>query len=645
MGRVKSYVVIVLLWPVLCCISTLGATQTVPTAGEVDLQALISSAPGEVDLPLDDMVMLHDHTEITLHADGRVERRRHQIIKILTEYAVDSYCDPRIQWDSQRQDLVVHTLKTVMNDGTVVERTSGMKAGHNLSQLTPDGMDLCPDYLHHQETVVTFLGIELGCVVEFDYSVIDREPRGHWLSGAEVMQSGFTTLTRTFTLRMPADAQIHWGTLNGEGPVMEYQLGERGQKAIAWTLTRVPGRRVVTDCAGAADFLPTFVYNVWLDKKQGRLGWYRALNDEINAAAEQTGAVLDDKVKELCENEGFEDAKFDKILDFVRTAVRPVHYAPLLRNEPARAAGRVYHTAYASPKDHAVLLLALCRRAGFKAWPVWTSDCNVQGDLGVESLLNRLLVAVMLDHGQFLVDPGQPLHRDLALSIPPGRLFMPPKTGRPVNIMPLRLTVQGALSIDKDRAITGDVTVRHAGPGNPFLTLRGPGGRRDAHLGAVAAQLAPGGKASSHEFHELARHQCCYSMKVSAPALETRPNGSIRLALLQPINMVRAALPSIAMRPPSKRSSPVTIDHPISIKSRITIELPESLEVLYLPQSVQMINDLGSYVLTWKQEDRRLTYDVTIDLGKGFIRPEEYPTLRELMVQFIDEAASLLVLR
>ena len=610
--------------------------------GEEEILTLIRNAPAAADVPLDDSLFLLDDLVITLHGDGRVERRRHQLIKVLNEWAQDNICDPRIAWDTRTQDLVVHRLRTFMNDGTVVERITGMDEDHNLSQVSPDALELCADYLHHQETVATFLGIEFGCVVEFDYSIVDKTPRGLGLSGMEYLQGDALALSRRVAVRFPAGAGAEWGSHNGAPPCEELE-GDDGSRILCWTVSDMPGQRISTDCAGKGDFVPCAVFNVWLEKDAGSLGWYNAFGKELESAAEQIGDLAQ-KVSEIVEGAEGND-RFHKLHEFARKAIRPVDYAPLLFGEPARPAARVYDSAYASQKDHVVLLWALCRAAGIKSWPMLVSDFNVNGGMGTADAMTKVLLIVVLDDGRYLVDPAAPLTDDLAMNTPSDRIFTPPKTSKAFNILPTRVTVTGHLTLGDDLSLTGDVKVRQSGPCNPYLLLAGPAGDREAYLADVASRIAPGGKVAGHRILDLARHQTTYSLAVKSDPIELTPSGNILLPLVDPTDLVRSALPAIAEKPPSRRASPVSVDHPINVYATLKIDVAAGWEVAALPRAQQVVDSLGTCLFKWSLDGRTIDCEITVDLGKGLIGPEDYLDLRKLLIPAADSASFLIVLR
>jgi hypothetical protein len=610
-----------------------------PGSEDVDVRALIERAHIERGAELTgvaagDAVLLLDHTEIKLHADGRTGERRHLVLRLPAGRPPENGCLPRIAWDEERQKLAVHAFRAFRPDGTLIERDGGLDQKRDLRRFTPGALEDCPDYAGRMEAAVAIPEVLSGCIVDLDFSVDDRVSRGGWLSGVEVLQGTVAAMTRVFTLRFPAGSTAEWSVLNG-APSCEEAAGE--ERILRWTMSNVPGVFPETDGAGKEDFLPAVAFSVNLGETRDRMTWYRSLERELDAAAVPTGKLAE-KAAALCDGLLGVDDRFERMHAFVRSAVQPVNYAPLLQGRSARPAERILESGYASQKDHVVLLWALCRSLRIDSWPVLVSDCDVSGDLGVEGAMKGVLLAVILDSGRWLVDPSAPLDRDLALDLPESRIFKPPGADRPFNILPCRLIANAAVTVNEDLTARGRITVRHYGPGSPYPGLSRGIAERDAVFADVASAFLPEGRIASHIIHELMRDQTSYTLEVRAPALPEE-SGAASLRLIRAADLVKRVLPHVLFRLPEARRSPVYVHHPVSAGGRVTVTLAEGLKLAGVPETVEMINDLGSCSLRWSAEGRVAVLDFMLDLGRGVIHPEDYSSLRRIMVQAVDGKA------
>jgi hypothetical protein len=142
--------------------------------------ALLREHPTAVDPPTDDSVILYRGIYMRLEPDGRIQRRVRQVERLLTDHAVALRGDQRVAFDTTRQELVIHACRTFTRDGREVV---ALPRAFNLT--TPERVATCPDRTDLQEMVISFLGVETGCLIELDYTLRDRAPWRPWLEGME----------------------------------------------------------------------------------------------------------------------------------------------------------------------------------------------------------------------------------------------------------------------------------------------------------------------------------------------------------------------------------------------------------------------------------------------------------------------------
>ncbi|MCX5753561.1 MAG: DUF3857 domain-containing protein, partial [Candidatus Krumholzibacteria bacterium] len=104
--------------------------------------------------PGSDAVVLYDSLVVTLGSDNHISKRRHRAVMLFTDNAINRYGDPRILFNAATQDLTILAARVRMRDGRFADvRKNG------INQTTPFALDLAPDYVDWQETVVTHMGI------------------------------------------------------------------------------------------------------------------------------------------------------------------------------------------------------------------------------------------------------------------------------------------------------------------------------------------------------------------------------------------------------------------------------------------------------------------------------------------------------
>ncbi|MFA4948043.1 MAG: DUF3857 domain-containing protein [Candidatus Krumholzibacteriia bacterium] len=354
--------------------------------------------------PGSDAVVLYDSLVVTLGSDNHIAKRRHRAVMLFTDNAINRFGDPRILFNAATQDLTILAARVRMRDGRIVEVRKNA-----VNQTTPFALDLAPDYVDWQETVITHMGIEKGCVAELHYVIADKNP-SPYLSGVEVFSAEDPTEERVLVVKLPPGMTLKSASLNGE--VSPPNASVKG--VWVWTVRDIPGRTPFDGGAWEGDYSPVVCYSTASDRQDllSKLGAGLTAKSTPLPAAETSicGAV-----KDLATDE-------EKVLAVHRLAigaVTGVHVPYALLAAPARDAARIYDSGYASPLDRAVLLAAMLRTAAFEpAFVLVSAGKAASGDVPAPELFSRIAVSVPLGDGaELLLDPAAPFEHDPSFAL------------------------------------------------------------------------------------------------------------------------------------------------------------------------------------------------------------------------------------
>lgn len=120
--------------------------------------------------------LLREH-KLVVHPDGRLDQHIRHVKRLETLAALSSEGDPRIVYHRENQELILITARTTTPGGKVLDAPP-----YAVNSSTPDAEVACPRLARHSETVVTFVGLEVGATVELSYELRDRTP---WRSHVE----------------------------------------------------------------------------------------------------------------------------------------------------------------------------------------------------------------------------------------------------------------------------------------------------------------------------------------------------------------------------------------------------------------------------------------------------------------------------
>ena len=324
--------------------------------------------------------MLYDSLVVALGSDNHISKRRHRAVMLFTDNAINRYGDPRILFNAATQDLAILAARVRMRDGRFVDAQANA-----LNQTTPFALDLAPDYVDWQETVVTHMGIEKGCIAELHYVIADRNP-SPYLSGVEVFSAEDPTEERVLVVKLPQRMTLKFSSLRGEEPPPDASANG----AWAWTVRNIPGRTPFDGGVWEGDYFPTVCYST----AAGNDEIFAALRAQIAGKSLALPASLSETIRDRIKDRTTIEERAIAIHRLAMESVRSVSVPYPLFAAPARDAARIYDTGYASPLDRAVLLMAMLADAELDPMPVLVSAGRaMSGDVPAPELYTKILVA------------------------------------------------------------------------------------------------------------------------------------------------------------------------------------------------------------------------------------------------------------
>lgn len=576
--------------------------------------------------PQADAVVLYDSTIVSADGTGRVTKRFHRAAMLFTDNAINRYGDPRLLFDAKTQELRVLVARAHMRDGSTVDTQR-----NGVNQTTPFAFDRTPDYTDWQETVVTHVGIEKGCVAELEYAIVDREPSAR-LSGTMVFSAEDPVEVRVLAVQPPARSTLRHVSTNGApAPVA-------ADGRYTWTVRDIPGRTPVNGGAFEGDYWPMICYSTaatWQDA----LG---ALAADVAAAAAPFPEI-EGPVREAVAGARTDEERVLAIARLAREAVTAIDPPYALLAAPPRRARRVYETGYATPIDHAVLLASMLRSAGFEpACALVSAGRAVGNDAAAPELFVRALVAAPAkDAGEMLLDPRAAYEHDPSYALA-GKTILRLGATPFLSPLPVRNAGASASSLDltlepgKEGSLAGKGTIRLSGAFSPYYLVRSGDTGLEKFLKERVARLFGGAELVDWNPRVLDRGgaEIDFSFAVALP--EKSAGGRAYLALPKPFESAIAGID----RPLLDRSAvfdPLRFE-PCLLSVSCSIEPPKGWRVVALPRAIESRNDAGSVRVTADAAaDGKRVVRRELAIERDIVGPPLYGSLGALLAAFADD--------
>jgi len=325
--------------------------------------------------------------------DGRAEARHQRLVRIDTEWAMDTLGDPRLPWDRSRQQLLVHASRTYLLGGGTIDTPD-----NGFNEVTPDGVARSVDHLDLREMVVTRVGLEPGVSVFLDWTVQDTVATEEPYDLVVFPHDRFPILERVVEV-----AGLRGELVTPAGSLLRVPGPRPAGEKTAWSAEDLPAAPSPPgDRAG--DELPWLAFSSAASWQEAVAGVVR----ELDAAAEARDGVAD----ALAELDG-EKPFLNEREALAAWAGGLTERTGLLHGRewsgfgPPRSAERTLSTSFATPLERCALMLAGCRERDLETSVVfpgrWRSTTTQVPALG--ALLPPVLRVVDRAGDAWWVDP------------------------------------------------------------------------------------------------------------------------------------------------------------------------------------------------------------------------------------------------
>jgi len=141
---------------------------------------------------------------VTIHvkADGSVERNVSLTMKLNTFQALRTVGEWFYSYNPKLEEIEILKSVTIHKNGS---RFSAPK--NAILDQTPSSVENAPDFSNIREKMVSFIGLEPGCTIEFQYKTKDLAP--HRAGVLEPMGGPWPILIKTVTVQLNRKAKVH----------------------------------------------------------------------------------------------------------------------------------------------------------------------------------------------------------------------------------------------------------------------------------------------------------------------------------------------------------------------------------------------------------------------------------------------------
>ncbi len=597
---------------------------------------------GAAQFPDEDGIILRWEQGWTVDRDGAVHRRDHKWFKLLSERPIRWVADPRLDFVHGRDELIIHTARTHLPDGTVLPVPD-----YSFNYAGPDDVAGWPEYTDWQQMVICFGGIENNAVIELDYEVVTPAGVLPWIDADLRLDDDYPTVDRVVTVTLTEGSPIHHKVDHvAPSNVRFHESTADGLATYRWAFANLPGSpdedqsRPWQEGSGRLRFSTC----------PSAARWVSATLEPVDRAGQPS-----DSIKKFAESAIEEEAdavqQVRKIAKKIHDSFNIVTSPKAMRSLQCRPATDVLLANYGNPLESAGLLLATLRSMELKATPSVGIDATRWDESGgllpTESAFAGVAVRVDLPSGPVWVHPEHGVFqnpgswgRHWLLGVDEAGKLQSAYVYARGEDKPSELEITGKIAVDKDAKATGELRIRATGAFFDPAKLETTDAQEkqiENLVGRVLSDVDVPGHSVVTLSEEVFRATASVGSKDS-------------LEELNELHLVKlgdgpAFLPEIPLPlDRSYRQTDVQLNGRFHERLDLTIELPDGWQAFVLPAAMPPVRgSWGTLEQSVEGREKTIRFRRNVSVMTDLISPGDFESLRQAVNELKANQSLLLV--
>ncbi|MFH1519791.1 MAG: DUF3857 domain-containing protein [Candidatus Omnitrophota bacterium] len=589
-----------------------------------EITVISEEAKGYINQLKDDAaiyLLVEESVEIT--SDNRSLSTIHVLEKVLKERGKE-LAEVQVGYDSTYERVELEFARTVTKEGKVIY--AGGESIRNIGLYQN-----FPLYSNSRVFIVSMPSVEVGSFIEYKIKVYSSKLINQDdFSQIYRLREKYPVFKADFTLIIPEGREAKFKIFNqdyAESIIFEPNLRqEQAKKIYTWNFSQIAPIIPEYSMPTTSYINPAFAissFGSWDEIYQ----WWKSLyQDKVQLSQE-----IENFTRELTKDISDSQDKAKKIHEFVAKNIRYVAIEYGDSGYEPHYANDVFINRYGDCKDQAILLVAMLRSAGLKAYPVLIpTRAAYPLDKDFPTVLfNHAIAAVEIDGELIFMDPTA--ETVVFKNIPLGDqdrevLVFLDDTWRITKIGDqedngIIYTMDIAIDNKENAIITRKVETRgfHAASYRWYLKHTHPATIKE-EIQQKMTEISSLSQLIDYEIKDADNFDTTPTLKYKFAAEKfLNPAGNLRIVpILDQIDLDHALISK------EKRDYPLDFDGMYNLGVKIKISLPENLRVQYLPPSTSLENSWFKLNLSYEQESNQIKFQQLFRVKKRFVDKSEY---------------------
>ncbi|MGC8554080.1 MAG: DUF3857 domain-containing transglutaminase family protein [Candidatus Acidulodesulfobacterium sp.] len=584
---------------------------------------------------------LLDYTAETIKRNFEDVMTEHEIIKILNKKGIKKYSSLSFPFSSKNQKLKVYFIKIIQPDGNIMHINL-----NNLKTVTAPFNQEAPIFSNQLLKTVQIPGLTKGSILDYKFRSIALKPYMKNNFFTEDYFGGLAPLKKSvYKLTIPDDVHYRY---------TEYGFKEKPEIiknskniTLVWSLWN--RNKLTPEPMGPGESFIVPHVTVSSVKSWNKVAeWYANLTKDII----KPGNQLKDFIKKITASKKTNLEKIKSVYDFVAKRIRYVGYEFGIDGYKPSDVNAIFKNRLGDCKDHATLFATMLKQIGVKAYPVLiptTEIPDMNPYMPTPFVFDHEITAIKLKSGKFMF-------ADTTSNVTTFGDLPPMDQGRNVLIIDNGKAVIARTPIfppsknyisDKEYAsvyANGSIKVRavinYGGAYDMYkrylYSSLSAKKKRNEVLKNIMS-IAPYAKLTNYSFENGDSMTKPYIEKFSFTAKKYTGKNGKKIMVKIPLR-ARNELAKITAL--NKRKYPIKFGYNFSEKTAVKINFPKNYKIIYIPQSVNFKNKVGSFRTAYSIKNGALIFNSIFSVFGYKIKPANYNAAKKLFNYTIKTLAS-----
>ena len=584
---------------------------------------------------------LLDYTAETIKRNFEDVMTEHEIIKILNKKGVKKYSSLSFPFSSKNQKLKIYFIKIIQPNGNIIH--INLK---NLKTVTAPFNPEAPIFSNQLLKTIQIPGLSKGSILDYKFRSTVLKPYMKNNFFTEDYFGGASPLKKSvYKLTIPDGVYYRYA---------EYGFKEKPEIiknskniTLVWSLWN--RKKLIPELMGPGEsFIVPHVMVSSVKSWNDVAGWYTNLTKDII----KPGRQLKDFIKKISASKKTKLAKIKSIYDFVAKKIRYVGYEFGIDGYKPSDVNAIFKNRLGDCKDHATLFASMLKQIGVKAYPVLiptTEIPDMNPDIPTPFVFDHEITAIKLKSGKFMfadTTSNVTTFGDLP-SMDQGRNVLIIVNGKAViaktPIFPPSknyISDKEYTSVYKNGSIKVRAVINYGGAYDMYkrylYSSLSAKKKRNGVLKNIMS-ISPNATLINYSFENGDSMTKPYIEKFSFAAKKYAGKKGKKIMVRIPLR-TRNELAKITAL--DKRKYPIKFGYNFSEKTAVKINFPKNYKIIYMPQSVNFKNKVGSFKTAYTIKNGALIFNSIFSVFGYKIKPANYTAAKKLFNYTIKTLAS-----